>query len=87
MDESVKAELARAVIENKVYQDTFEQLKKDLMDCWKRTGIDQAKERETIWFSISLLERIQTSLESAMMAGQMADFQDILKESQQAHWV
>jgi len=87
MDDSVKADYAKSVLENPVYKDTFEQLKTDLMECWKRSGQDMAKERETIWFSIKLLEQIQNSLESAMVAGKMADYQDILKESTQAHWV
>ncbi len=87
MDDSTKADLAKAVIENPVYRETFETLKQDLMRCWSMTNQDMSKERETIWFSIKLLEQIHNSLETAMVAGRMVEFQDILKESTQTHLV
>ena len=91
MDDLTKADLARAVLENPVYKDTFEQLKKDLMSGWKMTAFNQSVERETIWTSIILLEKIQNSLETAIAAGRMVDFQDItaasIDESSQAHLV
>lgn len=87
MDDGVRADLAKAVIENPVYRETFETLKQDLMRCWNMTNQDMTSERETIWFSIKLLEQIHNSLETAMVAGRMVDFQEILKETHQTHLV
>lgn len=81
MDDLTKADLARAVLENPVYKDTYEQLKTDLMNGWKMTAFNQTVEREAIWTSIILLEKIQTSFEIAISAGKMINYQDLLNDS------
>lgn len=72
MSNELREEHARRLLNDKLFNEAFETLEKNLLDSWKSSGVSELEAREQIWLSLRLLERIRLHLTSIVETGDMA---------------
>ena len=73
MSDQLREEKAQRLLNDPLFIEAFEILKKDLMDRWEHSGSAELEARESIWLAMRLLERIQGHLKSIIETGHMAE--------------
>jgi len=68
-EELKRAQLAKEVIENPVYQESMAQLQKEILDKWQNET--DGSSREWLWSMIRASKRLEKVLEQTMMTGQL----------------
>lgn len=63
---------AKRLLEDKLFIESFEVLKKQLVSEWMHTDPLEIDKREAIHLSIKLVDRIHAHIESVMETGQIA---------------
>jgi hypothetical protein len=71
-EELYKATRAKEVIENEVYIEAFEAIKKELHEQWISSPARDAEGREKLWLMQALLNKLKLALESVMAGGEVA---------------
>jgi len=66
-----REEKASNLLNNELFQEAFEVLKKDLMDRWSASGSTELEARESIWLAMRLLDKIHGHLTSIVETGHM----------------
>jgi hypothetical protein len=72
MDNELRERQAKNLLENELFKESFEILKKDLMTRWENSGSLELEARESIWLAMRLLDRLEGHLTSIIETGQMA---------------
>jgi len=72
MDNEQRELQAKNLLENELFKESFEILKKDLMTRWENSGSLELEARESIWLAMRLLDRLEGHLTSIIETGQMA---------------
>ena len=72
MDNEQRERQAKNLLENELFKESFEILKKDLMTRWENSGSLELEARESIWLAMRLLDRLEGHLTSIIETGQMA---------------
>ena len=67
---------AQRLLNDKLFDEAFETLKKDLMDRWNNSGSNESETRESIWLAIRLLEKVRGHIESIVETGRMSEILD-----------
>ena len=62
---------AKALLENPLFQEAFDVLKKDLMNHWEHSGSTELEARESIWLAMRLLDRLHGHINSIVETGHM----------------
>ena len=57
---------------NELFNEAFEVLKKELLGQWEQSGSQHTDQRESIWLAIRLLEKIKGHITSIVETGHMA---------------
>jgi len=73
MSEQLREQQAKALINDPLFQESFDVLREDLMNRWIHSGSTDLEARESIWLAIRLLERIQGHIKSIVETGHMAE--------------
>ena len=76
MTDKRREEHAQRLLNDKLFDEAFETLKKDLMDRWNNSGSNESETRESIWFAIRLLEKVRGHIESIVETGRMSEILD-----------
>ena len=71
MSDLQREEKAQNLLNNELFQEAFEVLKKDLMDRWSASGSTELEARESIWLAMRLLDKIHGHLTSIVETGHM----------------
>jgi len=71
MSDLQREEKASNLLNNELFQEAFEVLKKDLMDRWSASGSTELEARESIWLAMRLLDKIHGHLTSIVETGHM----------------
>ena len=71
MNNEEKERRAKNLINDPLLQESFEVLKKDLMDRWEHSGSAELEARESIWLAMRLLDKVLGHLTSIIETGQM----------------
>ena len=71
MSDLQREEKANNLLNNELFQEAFEVLKKDLMDRWSASGSTELEARESIWLAMRLLDKIHGHLTSIVETGHM----------------
>jgi hypothetical protein len=69
MSNELREEHARRLLSDKLFNEAFETLEKNLLNSWR---VSEVEAREQIWLSLRLLERIRLHLTSIVETGDMA---------------
>ena len=63
---------AKNLLQNELFNEAFEVLKKELLNQWEQSGSQHIDQRESIWLAIRLLEKIKGHITSIVETGHMA---------------
>ena len=63
---------AKALLNDPLFVESFETLKKELLGQWEHSGSTDIDARESIWLAIRLLDRIHGHIQSVVETGHMA---------------
>ena len=67
---------AKALVNDPLFVESFEELKKELLGQWEHSGSTDIDARESIWLAIRLLDRIHGHIRSIIETGHMAEVLD-----------
>ena len=65
-----RAQRAKALLDDELFNDAIKQVRAALMDTWTRCA--DAGERDRIWISVNLLEQIKSALINTVGSGKIA---------------
>ena len=71
MSDEFREGRAKALLENPLFQEAFDVLKKDLMNRWEHSGSTELEARESIWLAMRLLDRLYGHITSIVETGHM----------------
>lgn len=64
------ADRAREVLENEAFQWAIEETRQEITETWKNAG--NPEDRERLWISQKLLNRLETALKTRLETGRLA---------------
>ncbi len=67
---------AKDLLNNPIFNEAFDVLKKDLLNRWDSSGSPEVEARESIWLAMRLLDRVHNHITSIVETGRMADILD-----------
>ena len=67
---------AKSLINDPLFIEAFDALKKELLGQWEHSGSTDIDARESIWLAIRLLDRIHGHIQSIIETGHMAEVLD-----------
>jgi phosphomevalonate kinase len=76
MTDDLRVGKANALLNDPLFNEAFDELRKDLMNRWEASGSTELEARESIWLAMRLLDRIHTHISSIVETGRMSDILD-----------
>ena len=76
MIDDLRVGKANALLNDPLFNEAFDELRKDLMNRWDSSGSTELEARESIWLAMRLLDRIHAHISSIVETGRMADILD-----------
>jgi|TARA_Y100001951_G_scaffold30330_1_gene23732 phosphomevalonate kinase len=76
MTDDLKVGKANRLLNDPLFNEAFDELRKDLMNRWNSSGSTELEARESIWLAMRLLDRIHAHISSIVETGRMADILD-----------
>jgi hypothetical protein len=71
MSDQLREEKAQNLLNNELFQEAFEVMRKDLMGRWEASGSTELEARESIWLAMRLLDRLYGHIKSIVETGHM----------------
>jgi|TARA_R100001530_G_scaffold32065_1_gene25213 hypothetical protein len=71
MSDELRETHAKRLLEDKLFIESFDVLKTDLMNRWNASGSTELEARESIWLAMRLLDRIHGHISSIVETGRM----------------
>ena len=62
---------AKRLLDDPLFNEAFDTLRKDLMDRWNASGSTEVEARESIWLAMRLLDRVYGHVTSIVESGRM----------------
>ena len=63
---------AKRLLEDELFTEAFDVLRKELMDRWEASGSIEVEARESIWLAMRLLDKIHGHITSIVETGHMS---------------
>jgi phosphomevalonate kinase len=76
MNEEERVGRAKNLLNDALFNEAFDVLRKDLLNRWEVSGSTEVEARESIWLAMRLLDRIHAHITSVVETGRMADILD-----------
>lgn len=80
MSKELKIEQARRILEDKLFQESVEALKQQLVSEWGTTNQHDVDSREQIWLELKLVDRFVGHLTAIFEEGQITKFTSTMRE-------
>jgi len=71
MSDLQREEKAQNLLNNELFQEAFDVMRKDLMGRWEASGSTELEARESIWLAMRLLDRLYGHITSIVETGHM----------------
>ena len=71
MSDEYREEKAKNLLNNELFNEAFDVLRKDLMNRWEVSGSTELEARESIWLAMRLLDRLHGHIKSIVETGHM----------------
>ena len=71
MNEEEREARAKNLLNNDLFNESFDVLRKDLMNRWESSGSTELEARESIWLAMRLLDRLHSHITSIIETGHM----------------
>ena len=62
---------AKSLLNDPLFNEAFDELRKDLMGRWESSGSAELEARESIWLAMRLLDRLHSHIQSIVETGHM----------------
>jgi len=66
-----REERAKSLLQNELFNEAFDVLRKDLMNRWNASGSSELEARESIWLAMRLLDKLYGHITSIVETGHM----------------
>jgi len=76
MTDQQRISRAKSLLNDPLFNEAFDVLRKDLMNRWDSSGSTELEARESIWLAMRLLDRIHTHISSIIETGHMNEILD-----------
>ena len=76
MTKDEKLRRANSLLNDPLFNEAFDVLKKDLLNRWESSGSTEVEARESIWLAMRLLDRIHAHIKSIVETGHMDEILD-----------
>ena len=63
---------AKRLLEDELFTEAFDVLRKELMNRWEASGSTEVEARESIWLAMRLLDKIHGHITSIVETGRMS---------------
>ena len=71
MIDDLRVGKANALLNDPLFNEAFDELRKDLMNRWESSGSTELEARESIWLAMRLLDRLHGHINSIVETGHM----------------
>ena len=71
MSDDHREERAKNLLQNELFNEAFDVLRKDLMSRWESSGSTELEARESIWLAMRLLDKLYGHITSIVETGHM----------------
>ena len=71
MSDEQREQKANNLLNNPLFNEAFDILRKDLMSRWEASGSTELEARESIWLAMRLLDRLHGHIKSIVETGHM----------------
>ena len=71
MSDELREEQAKRLLNDKLFNEAFDVLRKDLMGRWEASGSSELEARESIWLAMRLLDTLYGHIQSIVETGHM----------------
>ena len=71
MNDDHREERAKSLLQNELFNEAFDVLRKDLMSRWEASGSTELEARESIWLAMRLLDKLYGHITSIVETGHM----------------
>jgi hypothetical protein len=71
MSDDYREERAKSLLQNELFNEAFDVLRKDLMSRWEASGSTELEARESIWLAMRLLDKLYGHITSIVETGHM----------------
>ena len=71
-DTEARARDAAQMLENPLYRETIDTLRKESIDAWVATKSDQDAERDRLWTMVKMLDRMDAYFQTIVAEGRFA---------------
>ena len=71
MDNEEREKRAAGLLNDPLFKETFDVIRKDLMNRWESSGSTELEARESIWLAMRLLDRLYGHIKSIVETGHM----------------
>jgi len=71
MNDENREARAKRLLDDPLFIEAFEVLKKDLMERWEHSGTNELDARESIWLAMRLLDKLYLHVQSIVETGHM----------------
>ena len=71
MIDDLRVGKANALLNDPLFNEAFDELRKDLMNRWESSGSTELEARESIWLAMRLLDRLHGHIKSIVETGHM----------------
>ena len=71
MNDEQRESNAKRLLNDPLYNEAFDVLRKDLMSRWEASGSSELEARESIWLAMRLLDRLYGHITSIVETGHM----------------
>jgi len=72
VSEELREEHAKRLLSDALFNEAFEELRKELLTRWENSSSNEVEARESLWLGLQLLTRVRRHLESILTTGKMA---------------
>jgi phosphomevalonate kinase len=76
MIDDLRVGKAKNLLNDPLFNEAFDVLKKDLLNRWESSGSTEVEARESIWLAMRLLDRIHAHISSIVETGHMNEILD-----------
>ena len=71
MTDDLRIGKANALLSDPLFNEAFDELRKDLMNRWEASGSTELEARESIWLAMRLLDKLHGHITSIVETGHM----------------
>lgn len=78
-----RAGLAKDILDNVIYQESYQIIRQEILDQWQNSPARDVEGREKLWIMLTMMDKIQATMQRVMETGKLAQLELGYQRSQQ----